>query len=94
MTSGTSSFCQDGQNGGISAPETVPEGGTLVVQVRSGVKEVALLVPGVGLVRVPVHNGLVEYPVPPQATGGSSILVSDEAYPDPSGASVLITGAF
>lgn len=77
---------------GIRVDPTVPEGGVLVVQVRNQAREIRMVVPGVGVVRLPVHNGRAEYRLPPQVRGGARITISDMLLPRPSSATVDVIG--
>lgn len=78
---------------GLVAPDTVVEGGWLEVQVNSGVREIAVLVPGVGKwkLRVP-KDGRVEWRLPPGVVGGKHIILTDLKLPNPSGATVEVVG--
>ena len=77
----------------LEVPDTVQEGGVLVIEVNSGVKEIGLLVPGLGPVRLPVpRNKRVEYRLPPTVRGGDGIPITDLNFPDPAGATVRVVG--
>ena len=76
--------------GPLVVPDTIEEGGLLVIRLGSTADEISLLVPGAGIVHLPVVNGRVEYRLPPTVTGGDRILVSDNRDPPASG-SVLVT---
>ncbi|MBK8974575.1 MAG: hypothetical protein IPM29_01480 [Planctomycetes bacterium] len=79
---------------GIEAPDAVAEGGHLVVQVNSGVKEIGLCVPGVGQWTVPVpKDGRVEWRLPPNVRGGHRIIVTDLDIPHPSSKTVDVVGS-
>lgn len=80
------------QGSGIAADPTVPEGGVISVRVSSGSKTVTLLIPRVGPVDVPVRDGVAEYRLPPGVRGGTIILISDHAFPNPSSTSVEVVG--
>ena len=60
----------------LEVPDVVPEGGVLVIQVNTAAKEIGLVVPGHGTVLLPVpKDGRVEWRVPPDVPGGSTITV-------------------
>ena len=78
----------------IVAPDTVQEGGYLEIQVNSGVKQIGLLVPGIGAVYLPVPpDGRVEWRLPPQVPGGGTIVITDLNWPSPGGANVDVVGS-
>ncbi len=78
----------------LEIPDAVAEGGVLVIQVNTGVAEIGLVVPGHGTVLVPVpKDGRVEWRVPPDVPGGSTITVSDRNYPNPAGGAVDVVGS-
>ena len=77
----------------LVAPDTVQEGGYLVIQVNSGVKEIGLLMPRVGAVRLRVpKDGRVEYRLPPQVRGGDGVVITDLNWPNPAGTTVRVLG--
>lgn len=80
------------QDPGISAPPTVREGGSIVIDVKSGVDELWVGIPGRGVVKVRVHHGRAEYQLPPGVTGGTFVFISDMRLPNPSGTSVEVVG--
>lgn len=76
----------------IQTDSTVQEGGTIHVRVDSDVKELLLVVPSVGAVRVPVVNRRAEYTLPPTVPGGGRIIISDLKVPFPSSVGVDVVG--
>lgn len=81
------------QRDGISGPTTVPEGGTVQVEVRTGARELRIYIPSGQLAfRVPVVNGLAEFQVPPSVRGGSSVLVTDMGHPEPASILIVVVG--
>jgi len=77
---------------GISAPATVPEGDILVIQVHSKVDYVSVLIQGHGTVKVRVVEGEARYLIPQGVSAGSVVTITDDLYPDPSTATVIVVG--
>lgn len=78
--------------GRIRTDPTVAEGGTIEVFVKEGVAEVHFVIPGQGVRSVRVSDGRAEFRLPPNVRGGSTILVTDGLIPNPSQATVTVTG--
>lgn len=78
---------------GIDVEPTVPEGGTLEVEVTSDVDEVHISIPGQGVVTLTPTDGRVELPLPPDVRGGTKIIVTDGKLPSPSTAVVTVTSS-